>query len=101
MRDAMAEVDTYGFDLREVTTALIKQQGIHEGLWMLAFEFSLGAGLSGPTKEEVRPLAFVQINKISLVRQNEISGSHNLVMNAAEINPAPSENKPLRKVRKP
>jgi hypothetical protein len=97
----MAEVDTYGFDLREVTTALIKQQGIHEGLWMLAFEFSLGAGLSGPTKEEVRPLAFVQINKISLVRQNEISGSHNLVMSAAEINPAPYENKPLRKDRKP
>lgn len=97
----MAEVDTYGFDLREVTTALIKQQGIHEGLWMLAFEFSLGAGLSGPTKEEVRPLAFVQINKISLVRQPEISASHNLVMNAAEINPPPSENKPWRKVRKP
>ena len=84
----MAEVDTYGFDLREVTTALIKQQGIHEGLWMLAFEFNLGAGMAGATKEEVRPMAFVQINKISLVRQNEIASGHNLVINAAEINPA-------------
>ena len=47
----MAEVDTYGFDLREVTTALIKQQGIHEGLWMLAFEFSLGLASLGLLKK--------------------------------------------------
>jgi hypothetical protein len=91
----MAEVDTYGFDLREVTTALIKQQGVSEGLWMLAFEFNLGAGLAGSTKEEVRPMAFVQINKISLVRQKEIPGGHNLVVNAAEVNPAPSGKKPI------
>ena len=96
----MAEVDTYGFDLREVTTALIKQQGIHEGLWMLAFEFNLGAGMAGATKEEVRPMAFVQINKISLVRQNEIASGHNLVINAAEINPAAFQIKAAPKTRK-
>src|SRR5208282_3708757 len=97
----MAEVDTYGFDLREVTTALIKQQGIHKGLWMLAFDFNLGAGMAGATKEEVRPMAFVQINKMSLVRQNEIASGHNLVINAAEVNPAVSKTKASPKVRKP
>jgi antitoxin HicB len=89
----MAEVDTYGFDLKEVTTALIKQQGLHEGLWMVAFDFNLGAGMAGATKEEVRPMAFVQINKISLVRQSEIASGHNLVINAAEVNPAPKTQK--------
>ena len=96
----MAEVDTYGFDLREVTTALIKQQGIHEGLWMLAFDFNLGAGMAGVTKEEVRPMAFVQINKMSLVRQNEIASGHNLVINAAEVNAATVQVKPIPKTRK-
>jgi hypothetical protein len=84
----MAEVETYGFDLKEVAAALIKKQGIHEGLWILAFEFNLGAGNFGSNREDVRPTAFVQINKISLVRQNEISGAPNLIVNAAEINPA-------------
>jgi len=87
----MAEVETYGFDLKEVATALIKQQGIHDGLWIVAFEFNLGAGLVGPTKEDVRPSAFVQINKISLVRQNEILGAPNLIVNAAEVNPTQSK----------
>lgn len=112
----MAEVDTYGFDLKEVATALIKKQGIHDGLWILAFEFNLAAGLIGLTKEEVRPTAFVQINKISLVRQIEISAAPNLIVNAAEINPVQQsktakeanavretiapKNKPLRKARK-
>jgi hypothetical protein len=110
----MAEVDIYGFDLKEVAAALMKQQGIHEGLWLLAFEFNLGAGLVGATKEDIRPAAFVQINKISLVRQNEISAAPNLIVNAAEVNPAQSKtakeavqeavalkNKPLHKNRKP
>jgi hypothetical protein len=97
----MAEVDTYGFDLKEVTTALIKQQGIHEGLWMMSFEFNLGAGMAGSTKEEVRPVAFVQINKISLVRQKEIPSGHNLAINAAEVNPAPvgQQSKTAKEVR--
>jgi hypothetical protein len=110
----MAEVETFGFDLKEVAAALIKQQGIHDGLWIIAFEFNLGAGLVGASKEDVRPSAFVQINKISLVRQNEILGAPNLIVNAAEINPAQSntakeavqeavalKNKPLHKDREP
>jgi hypothetical protein len=110
----MAEVDTYGFDLKEVAAALVKKQGIHEGLWMLAFEFNLGAGVFGANKEDVRPAAFVQINKISLVRAHEISNAPNLIVNAAEINLAQNKtakdavqeavvlkNKPLHKDRKP
>ena len=38
----MAEPTQYGFDLNEVATALIKQQGIHEGLWSVGFEIVMG-----------------------------------------------------------
>ena len=39
----MAEVKTYVFDYKEVAEALIKQQGIHEGLWGVYMEFGIGA----------------------------------------------------------
>jgi hypothetical protein len=38
----------YNFELREATIALLKQQGIHEGRWLLSFEFQFGAGMMGP-----------------------------------------------------
>jgi hypothetical protein len=71
----MAEASTYSFDLNEVTTALIKHQGIHDGLWILAVEFNFGAALVGQTKEAMRPSAVVQVNKLQLVRQTELGGA--------------------------
>jgi hypothetical protein len=83
----MAEASTYSFDLKEVVTALIKHQGIHDGVWILAIEFNFGAALVGPTKEGARPSAFVQVNKLQLARQTEISEEQSPGVNAAEVNP--------------
>jgi hypothetical protein len=89
----MAEASTYSFDLKEVTSALLKQQGIHEGLWQVTFEFNFGVALVGATQQEVRPSAFMQINKLQLVRQAESSAHQPLVVNASEVNPASLANK--------
>jgi hypothetical protein len=66
----MAETTQYTFDLKEATVALIKEQGIHEGLWILGFEIALGAGQFGPTPAEAKPGAFMQINKLQLLPPN-------------------------------
>jgi hypothetical protein len=83
----MAEASTYAFDLNEVTTALIKHQGIHDGLWILAVEFNFGAAFGGPTKEALRPSAVVQVNKLQLVRQTEVPEGQPRGLDAAEVNP--------------
>ena len=87
----MADATQFTFDLREVTTALIKQQGLHEGNWMAAFEFTLGAGLIGPTPAEAWPSALVQAKTVLLVRQTVPLSHPHLTVDAAEVNPAPSK----------
>lgn len=64
----MAEPTTFKFDLREVTTALIRQQGVTTGKWMVSVEFSLGAGVIGPTPAESLPSAVVQIKNVQLMQ---------------------------------
>jgi hypothetical protein len=83
----MAEPTQYAFDLREAATALIKHQGIHEGIWMIAVEFTLSAGLIGPSSAEVRPSAIAQVNKLMLTQAPEAVP---LAVNAAEVNPVPA-----------
>jgi hypothetical protein len=82
----MAETKQLAFDLRELATALIKQADIHEGSWLAGFEFNLGAGNVGPTPEDVKPAAFVQIAKVLLFRQEASHPAH-LAVDAAVLNP--------------
>lgn len=82
----MAEPTQYAFDFKEVTTALIKAQGLHEGLWALNFEFTLTAGNLGPSPSEAKPGALLLINKLQISRQPDGVSDANVV-NAAEVNP--------------
>jgi hypothetical protein len=100
VKKVMAEASTYNFDLNEVTTALIKHQGIHDGSWILAVEFNFGAAFAGAAKEAVRPSAIVQVNKLQLVRQAESLEGRPAGVNAAEVNPEASQIKPAPTVRK-
>jgi hypothetical protein len=87
----MAEPTVYSFDLKELAIALIKQQGLHEGTWMAALEFNLGAGMISTSPGEVRPGALIQVNKIQLIRQNDPASAPHLTVDASEVNPAPSK----------
>ena len=96
----MAEPTQYSFSLRELTIALIKEQGLHEGLWMASFEFTFGAGLLGAPPEEVKPSAFVQINRVQLIRQNgPVPQGAPLVVDAAQVNPELSPEQPAQSPR--
>jgi hypothetical protein len=92
----MAEPTQYSFDLKEVTIALIKQQGLHEGTWMVALEFNLGAGMVATSPGAVKPGAVIQVNRIQLVRQDNPDSAPDLTVDAREVNPAPDQSKSSR-----
>lgn len=83
------------YDLRELAIALIKDKQIHEGKWTVGFEFTLGAAILGPTPEEVLPSAVAQIVKALLTPASPSLPVH-LVVDAAEVNPAPRSRKRQR-----
>jgi hypothetical protein len=85
----MAAPTQYRFELREVATALIKQKNIHEGRWWAVFEFVLRGGVFGQTNAELMPGGVFQIKGIILA-QSDQSTPEQFVVDAAEVNPAPS-----------
>src|SRR5712691_7998894 len=85
----MAEADRYMFDYKEVAEALVKQQGIHEGLWGVAIEFGMAAQNipTGPDGKTVSPAAVCIVQKVGLNRWKE---PNNLTVDASVINPSPA-----------
>jgi len=80
----MANIDKVTFSYKEIATALVKQQEIHEGIWMIAVEFGINAVNAGPDDENLNPTAILPILKIGLTRTDKLS---NLAVDAAEVNP--------------
>jgi hypothetical protein len=82
----MAEASQILFSHQEVAEALIKKQGVHEGLWGIYVEFGLAAAnLASPTDpKSLVPTAFSMVQKIGIQRFAE---ANNLTVNAAVVNP--------------
>jgi len=80
----MPEIGNIIFSYREVVTALLKAQGIHDGLWMLFVRFGLSAANVGPNDEELKPAAIIPILEIGLQKAEKES---NLAVDAAKVNP--------------
>lgn len=82
----------FSFDHKQVTEALIKKEGIHEGLWAMLVEFGLGAGnIPGPEKDTQVPAAIVPILKIGI---QSVPSPTPLSVDAAEVNPARRQSTP-------
>ena len=81
----MAEPTQYSFDLREVTEALIRKQGLKEGKWMASFELNLGAGVFGQAGGDARPGGFIQINRVQLTKPNPPDAALPWVVDAAQL----------------
>lgn len=83
----MAETqEKHLFSYQEVAEALVKKQGLHEGLWSVYFEFGIGAA-NFNTKEggkELVPAAIVPLQSMGLLRATE---ENNLTVDAAVVNP--------------
>jgi len=76
------------FSYKEVVEALIKKQGLHDGIWALYVEFGIGAAnIQNPQTNVVSPAAIVPVVKLGLQRANEVGP---LSLDAAEVNPAPT-----------
>lgn len=93
----MAEpVQEFNFTHKEVVEALIKQQGLHEGIWMLNIRFGIGAinvqSQEGEQSDAV-PAAVVPIAGIGLRNVPTLSS---LALDAAQINPATKTSKPSK-----
>ena len=82
----MAEATQFSFDLTEVAETLLKKQGIHEGKWVIALEFTINIGFVGLTPENVRPGMMVLANSVQLVKAQDGSPP-SLVVDAALVNP--------------
>ena len=90
----MAEVGKFTFDHKEVAEALVKHQGIHEGIWGVSVQFGLHATNIGPSDQRLDPAAIVSIVNIEI---QKFETETNLTVDAAKVNPRP---KPKRKTAK-
>ncbi len=79
---ALAETSQIVFEYKEVIEALLRQQGITDGLWSLYIEFGIGAANVGPSKDDLRPAAIVPILKIGITRGVEES---NMTVDASKL----------------
>lgn len=79
----MAETKQIAFTHKEVVEALLKQQGIHEGIWSLYVEFGLGAVNVGGSEDSVLPAAIIPVVKIGIQKADKVN---NLSVDAAQVN---------------
>lgn len=84
----MPEITNLVFTHKEVVTALIKSQNIHEGIWGLYVEFGISAANIGQGPEELQPAAIIPILKLGLQRFKSVT---NLSVDASVVNPDPGK----------
>jgi len=80
----MPETKQISFNFKEIVTALLKAQDIHEGIWGLFVNFGLGASNVGPNENELRPTAMIPILQMGIQRFEK---ENNLSVDAAKVNP--------------
>jgi hypothetical protein len=85
----MADAKQFVFAYKEVAEALVKQQGIHEGIWGIYMEFGIqGANIgSDPGDASMLPAAIIPVLKLGLQRFEK---ENNLSVDAGRVNPEPA-----------
>ena len=89
-------------DYKHLATLLVKEQGLHEGLWGVYVRFGLRAS-NMPVQHEhginLMPTAILPVLEIGIQPFPE---ENDLTVNAAKVNPKPKGQgaKPLRKTAK-
>lgn len=80
----MAESTQYIFSHKEVIEALLKKQGIHEGIWALYVKFGIAAANLGSSESDLNPTAIVPLLEIGLQKGEK---ENNIAVDAAKVNP--------------
>ena len=90
----MAEpIEELKFSHKEVVEALIRQQGLHDGIWMLNIQFGIGALNVQPPdgeKGDAVPAAIVPIVGIGL---RKVEAVNSLALDASKANPGTKTSK--------
>lgn len=71
--------------MKEVAELLVKQYGLHEGLYDLLLEYQFAFGNFGPTPAQITPGAMIGLAKLGLTRVEKLGP---LTVDAAQVNPA-------------
>jgi hypothetical protein len=82
----MAESSQLVFSYKEVVEALVKKQGLHDGIWGLFVKFGMQATNVGPNENDLKPAVFLPILEIGL---QKVEKETNLAVDAAIVNPKP------------
>lgn len=82
----MSEPTQFVFSHKEVVDALLRKQGIHEGIWGLYVKFGIGAANIGPSPADTLPAAIVPLMELSLQKFEQ---ENNIAVDAAVVNPKP------------
>lgn len=73
--------------IRELTAALVKHYGLHEGLYDLYLEYQFAFGNFGPSPGAVVPSAVFGISKMGVTK---VTQTGPLTVDASEVNPVVS-----------
>ena len=86
----MAEIGQVFFNNAELVEILLKHQGIHEGMWSLAFQLGFSAGAFPVSPTEATPGGAVLIQLVGLQRTAPLMPGQVSVtaVDAAKVNPA-------------
>ena len=84
----MAEIEQLSFSYHEVVTSLIKERGLHEGVWQLVLNFGIGGANIGEGPQNLIPAAIIPVTSIGLVR---VGAETSVSVDAAKVNPAPKK----------
>jgi hypothetical protein len=83
----MAEPTQIVFSYKEVVEALLKKQGIHEGIWGIHVRFGIQAMNAGGSADDLLPVAVVPLVNIGIQKFEELSS---LSVDASVVNPKPA-----------
>lgn len=85
----MADATVYLFSYRELLTALVKQQGLHEGLWTLVTNFTVSVSNIGPDVDsQLKPGVITVIESLGLRAADPNEPNLTLSVDASEVNPS-------------
>jgi hypothetical protein len=80
----MAEASQIVFSYKEIAEALVKQQGLREGIWGLFVKFGIRAANIGESEADLKPAAILPILELGL---QKFEKENNLSVDAAKVNP--------------
>lgn len=80
----MAEITQIQYKLKEIAELMVKDRGLHEGLWMVQVVFGFAAINTGPNPDDLYPTAMVPVQSIGLARVTEVGP---LTVDASIANP--------------